>query len=124
MQLEAARDRSEAHVDVVAPVPGVVVSLVGEHDLSTRDDVRHHFSSEVERMDSDDIIVADLTYATYIDGSILGCLAAVEERATRARSHLQARTGRGQSRESGPRTDRIVRVTCAVLIDAASSSRF
>ena len=72
-----------AEVAVTDAIPGVsVVTLIGEHDRASRDRVRQTVSRELERLCVDEILVIDLTFARFIDASIIDCLVEAEEHAT------------------------------------------
>jgi anti-anti-sigma regulatory factor len=62
-------------LEVFYPAEGLaVVSFIGEHDLSTRDRARTTLLEVLEPMSPDEIFVADLGNATYVDASIVDCL--------------------------------------------------
>ena len=70
----------EQQLEVFHPVPGVgVLAFIGEHDLSTSERVRQLLLNLVEQ---EEIVVADLTEATFIDSHIIQALALAERRAT------------------------------------------
>jgi len=67
-------------VEITTPIIGTaVVAFVGEHDLATREE-----AAEVLRhlLDTNDVIVVDLTRATFIDSSFLQLLLRADAQAT------------------------------------------
>lgn len=66
-------------VRVEQPTPDTaVVVFSGDHDLSTKDEVRDLLGSLVA---SDDLVIADFSSATFVDSSILGVLLDANDRA-------------------------------------------
>lgn len=66
-------------VQVEWPTPDTaVVVFSGDHDLSTKDEVRDLLGSVVA---SDDLVIADFSSADFVDSSILGVLLDANEQA-------------------------------------------
>ena len=66
-------------VRVEQPTPDTaVVVFSGDHDLSTKDEVRDLLGSLVA---SDDLVIADFSSASFVDSSILGVLLDANEQA-------------------------------------------
>ena len=66
-------------VRVEQPTPDTaVVVFSGDHDLSTKDEVRDQLGSLVA---SDDLVIADFSSAAFVDTSILGVLLDANEQA-------------------------------------------
>lgn len=66
-------------VRVEQPTPDTaVVVFSGDHDLSTKDEVRDLLGSLVA---SDDLVIADFSSAAFVDSSILGVLLDANEQA-------------------------------------------
>lgn len=72
----------EPRLEVFFPASGIaVVVFIGHHDRSTSDRARRTLSTVLKGMAPGEILVADLSSATFIDASIIGCLAEADKRA-------------------------------------------
>ena len=67
-----------------------VVELHGEHDLATRSEIRDLFTSLVE---TNDLVIIDVTDALFIDSSFLHNLANAHRLAQSRGSHLRLQLG-------------------------------
>jgi anti-anti-sigma factor len=78
-------------LDVLRPrIGAAVVELRGEHDISTRTEVRALFTSLVE---ANDLVVIDVTNARFIDSSFLHNLADADRLARSRGSRLRLQLG-------------------------------
>jgi anti-anti-sigma factor len=78
-------------LDVLRPrVGAAVVELHGEHDIATRTEVRELFTSLVE---TNDLVVIDVTKALFIDSSFLHNLALADRLARSRGSRLCLQLG-------------------------------
>jgi anti-sigma B factor antagonist len=68
----------------------VVVELLGEHDLATRDTTDELLA---ELVDSHDLVVVDVSEASYIDSSILHSMVRAHRRAEERGSKLRVQLG-------------------------------
>lgn len=72
----------EARLEVLFPALGIaVVVFIGHHDRSTSERARRTLSTVLKGMAPGEILVADLSSATFIDASIIGALAEADKRA-------------------------------------------
>ena len=70
---------AEQSIEITYPRPNAVVaSFRGEHDLSTKRDTSTLLS---ELVDGYEVVVIDLSEATFIDSSFMHCLALANQRA-------------------------------------------
>jgi len=79
---------------LVRPSPGtVVVEIIGEHDLATHDTIHDLFLKLVE---SNRLLVVDVTEATFIDSSFLRALVDASKHAEAVGSRLRLQVGTAQ----------------------------
>ena len=86
-----AAGRSDELVEVILPRAGAaVVVLRGEHDLTTKDHLDGVLSVLIA---GNDLVVVDVSEATFIDSSTLGAFVRADRAAKIAGSHLRLQVG-------------------------------
>jgi anti-anti-sigma factor len=76
-------------VEITTPIIGTaVVAFVGEHDLATREEAAGMLR---DLLDTNDVIVVDLTRATFIDSSFLQLLLRADAQATESGKRFRVR---------------------------------
>jgi anti-sigma B factor antagonist len=68
----------------------VVVEIIGEHDLASRDTIRDLF---LELVETNHLLVVDVSEATFIDSSFLGVLLNANKRAEELGSSFRLQVG-------------------------------
>jgi len=87
---ERGSDRAPGHWVRRSPGGAVVLQLLGEHDLATRDATDELLAQLV---DSNDVVVVDLSETSYIDSSILHSIVRAHQRAAGRGSKLRVQLG-------------------------------
>ena len=110
------RQERLARVDLATAGGTTVVSVIGEHDLSTAPQLRQ----ELVELDSQRLVVLDFAQCTFIDSTVLGVLASASRRLAQRGGRLIGTQAKGIVRNALRVTgmaDLLLEVDATALLD-------